>query len=178
MNRCVVTYRYYDIRILAKLLIFFVIELSSESGPQLLHDIEVELREMQLSLLTEIEKRRQVEAALNSMRNQWALISQQLSTVGLTLPADPMAVVEHEKSVVDPADEFCRQIDIARFVSNSIGRGTAKAEIEEEMENHIESMNFEIARLMDRVHYYEAVNREMSQRNQEVVGENPIPFEI
>ncbi|CAN1225582.1 hypothetical protein LINPERPRIM_LOCUS2515 [Linum perenne] len=42
--------------------------------------------------------------------------------------------------------------------------------MEAEMETQIEAKNFEIARLMDRLRYYEAVNHEMSQRNQEAVG--------
>jgi hypothetical protein len=39
------------------------------------------------------------------------------------------------------------------------------------MEAQVEAKNFEIARLLDRLHYYEAVNRELSQWNQEVIGE-------
>jgi len=38
------------------------------------------------------------------------------------------------------------------------------------METVIAAKNFEIARLSDRVQYYEAANREMSQRNQEAIG--------
>ncbi|CAK9152364.1 unnamed protein product [Ilex paraguariensis] len=144
-------------------------ELSSESGPQPpLHDIEAELREMRLSLLMEIEKRKQAEETLSTMQNQWLKIWEQLSLVGLTLPADSVAVMGDEQSD-DPAEELSRQVHLARFVSNCIGRGTAKAEVETEMEAQIESKNFEIARLWDRLHYYEAVNREMSQRNQEAV---------
>ena len=37
------------------------------------------------------------------------------------------------------------------------------------METKIAAKNFEIARLSDRVQYYEAANREMSQRNQEAI---------
>ncbi|GFY80368.1 hypothetical protein Acr_01g0001770 [Actinidia rufa] len=80
----------------------------------------------------------------------------------------PIASDEDEEGA-DPAEELCRQVYLARFVSNSIGRGTARAEVEMEMEAQVESKNFEIARLWDRLHYYEAVNREMSQRNQEAV---------
>ncbi|KAA8547391.1 hypothetical protein F0562_003745 [Nyssa sinensis] len=145
-------------------------ELSSESGLQSsLHDVEAELREIRLSLLMEIEKRKQAEEALNNMRSHWLRIRQQLSLVGLTLPADPIALAEDEQLDVDPVEELCQQVYVTRFVSNSVGRGTAKAEVEMEMETQIELKNFEIARLWDRLHYYEAVNREMSQRNQEAV---------
>ncbi|KAE9467000.1 hypothetical protein C3L33_01094, partial [Rhododendron williamsianum] len=146
-------------------------ELSSDNGrqpPPL--DIECELREIRLSLFMEIENRKQAEEALDNMRSQWLRIRQQLSFVGLTLPAEPISLAEDERLGVDPVEELCRQVYLARFVSHSIGRGTAKAEVEMEMETHIESKNFEIARLWDKLHYYEAVNREMSQRNQEAVG--------
>lgn len=144
-------------------------ELSSESGPQLaLPDIESELREMRLTLLMEIEQRKQAEENLNNLRSQWQRIREQLSLVGLNLPADPTAFGEGEEPA-DPAAEACQQVYLARFVSNSIGRGVAKAEVEMEMEAQIELKNSEIARLWDRLHYFEAVNQEMSQRNQEVV---------
>lgn len=125
----------------------------------------------------EIEKRKQAEESLNDMRNQWQRIRQQLAQVGLTLPADPIAVAEEgEQPNIDPAEEICRQVYLARFVSESVGRGIAKAEMEAQMEAQIETKNFEIARLWDRLHYYEAMNREMSQRNQEAVGENILPL--
>uniref|UniRef100_A0A5B6YW29 Netrin receptor DCC n=1 Tax=Davidia involucrata TaxID=16924 RepID=A0A5B6YW29_DAVIN len=145
-------------------------ELSSESGPQpSLCDVEAELREIRLSLLMEIEKRKQAEEALNNMRSQWLRIQQQFSLVGLILPADLIAVAEDEQVDVDPIEELCQQVYLARFVSNSIGRGIAKAEVEMEMEAQIELKNFEITRLWDRLQYYEAVNREMSHRNQEAI---------
>lgn len=145
-------------------------ELSSDNGrqpPPL--DIEGELREIRLSLLMEIENRKQAEETLDIMRSRWSRIRQQLSVVGLTLPADPIALAEDEQLGVDPVEELCRQVYLARFVSHSIGRGIAKAEVEMGMETQMESKNFEIARLLDKLHYYEAVNREMSQRNQEAV---------
>ncbi|KAJ9703505.1 hypothetical protein PVL29_005026 [Vitis rotundifolia] len=97
----------------------------------------------------------------------WQTISQQLSLVGLTLPADLAVVGEDGQPDVDIAQELSQQVSIARFVSDSIGRGIAKAQVEMEMEAQMDSKNFEIARLWDRLHYYDAVNREMSQRNQE-----------
>ncbi|KAL2520570.1 hypothetical protein Fot_24493 [Forsythia ovata] len=144
-------------------------ELSSESGPQpSIPDIETELREIRLSLLMEIEKRKQAEEILNDMRNQWKSIRDQLSLVGLTLPADPTTLLE-DGQPGDSAEDLCQQVYLARFVSNVIGRATVKAEVEMEMEAQIELKNSEIGRLWGRLHYYEAVNREMSQRNQEAV---------
>lgn len=145
-------------------------ELSSESGPQPPpRDVEAELREMRLSLLMEIEKRKQAEEVLDSMRTQWLKIREQLALVGITLPADPVAQTEAEQLHLDLAEELSRQLYIVQFVSSAIGRGTAKAEVEMEMEARIESKNFDIARLCDKLQYYEAVNREMSQRNQETI---------
>jgi hypothetical protein len=151
------------------------LELSSESGQQPSpspHHNGAELREMRLSLLMEIEKRKQAEEALTNMQNQWQRIRQELALVGLSLPAFPVDVPENDQpSDSNPAEEICQQIYLARFVSESIGRGIAKAEAEIELEAQVEEKNFEIARLCDRLHYYEAVNREMSHRNQEVIGE-------
>ncbi|XP_047955957.1 uncharacterized protein LOC125201674 isoform X2 [Salvia hispanica] len=145
-------------------------ELSSESGHQ--HpppDFETELREIKLTLLMEIEKRKEAEENLNILQSQWQRICEQSSLVGLNLPADPTALGEGEEPV-DPAAEICQQVYLTQFVSNSIGRGIAKAEVEMEMEAQIELKNSEIARLLDRLHYFEAVNQEMSYRNQEVVA--------
>lgn len=66
-------------------------------------------------------------------------------------------------------DDIRQQVHTARFISNAIGRGTARAEVEMEMEAQLESKNFEISRLLERLHCYETMNREMSQRNQEAV---------
>ncbi|KAK7262879.1 hypothetical protein RJT34_30460 [Clitoria ternatea] len=142
-------------------------ELSSEGGTQFSqHDVEAELRDIRLSLLMEIEKRKQVEESLNNMQSQWGRIRQELSLVGIVLPADLTAAAEGES---DPVEDIYQQVYIARFISNTIGRGTARAELECEMEAQLELKNFEIARLLERLHFYETVNREMSQRNQEAV---------
>ncbi|KAK8606753.1 hypothetical protein V6N13_052513 [Hibiscus sabdariffa] len=143
-------------------------ELSCESGTQSnYHDPEAEVREIRLSLLTEIEKKKQAEEALNEMRCMWKRMSQELAAVGLSLPADPIDVTDEE--LVNRAEELRQQAYIARFVSLSVGRGIARAEMETEMETQIDSKNFEIARLWDKLHYYEAMNQEMSQRNQEAI---------
>ncbi|KAE8685399.1 GTPase Era [Hibiscus syriacus] len=143
-------------------------ELSSESGTQPgYRDTEAEVREIRLSLLMEIEKRKQAEEALNKLRCVWKRMSQELGIVGLLLPADPIDITDDE--LVKRAEEMRQQAHIARFVSLCVGKGIARAEMETEMEVQIESKNFEIARLWDKLHYYEAVNQEMSQRNQESI---------
>ncbi|CAN1225576.1 hypothetical protein LINPERPRIM_LOCUS2515 [Linum perenne] len=146
-------------------------ELSSETGMQsALHDFQTELRETRLSLMMEIEKGRQADDALKNVQNQWQRIREQLALAGLSVPPCPIDLTENDEPIsVDPAEELSQQLDIIRFVSNSIGGGITRAEMEAEMETQIEAKNFEIARLMDRLRYYEAVNHEMSQRNQEAV---------
>lgn len=152
-------------------------ELSSEGGPQpSLSKFEAELREMRLSLLMEIEKRKQAEEALSHMRSQWQQLRQQFSVVGLTLPAELTVLAEGEQLDCNPAEEILQQLHVSRFVSESIGRGVARAEVEMELGALIESKNFEIARLTDRVHFYEVVNREMYQRNQDALGQISIPL--
>ncbi|CAN8278663.1 unnamed protein product [Cochlearia groenlandica] len=141
-------------------------ELSTDSGIQSsVHNNEDELRETRLSLLMEIEKRKQTEEALEQMQIHWQRLREQLSQVGLFLPIDPTASANN----MNLSEELRRQLDVARFVSDSLGRGMAKAELEMKMESILEAKNFEITRLTDRLHYYEAVNREMSQRNQEAI---------
>nr|XP_010940103.1 uncharacterized protein LOC105058764 [Elaeis guineensis] len=146
-------------------------EISSEGASQSSYqNVENELREMRLNLLMEIERRKQAEEALENLQSQWQMLSQHLSLAGLSLPSPPaMTDEKDEKSCIDPAEELCRQIVIAHFVAASVGRGCSRAEVELELEPQIEAKNFEIARLWDRLHYYEAANREMSQRNQEAV---------
>ncbi|KAI3893463.1 hypothetical protein MKW92_012231 [Papaver armeniacum] len=145
-------------------------ELSSEGGASSsLRDFEAELREIRLNLLMEIEKRKQAEEAFNKMQTHWQQLQRRLAVIGLKLPADPLVAEKDTDSTLDIAADLCQQIHNARIVSNSIGRATAKAEAEMEIKSLIESKNFEIARLSDRLHYYEVVNAEMSQRNQEAI---------
>ena len=145
------------------------IELATETGIQhTATDVEAELGEMRMGFLIEMDKKKLAESRLSDMKSQWGRIREQLSVVGVTLPADPTMLEDEPAN--DPGEEICRQVDVLRFVSNAVGRGISRAELEEEFESHLQSKNFEIARLLDRLHYYEAVNHEMSQRNQETIG--------
>lgn len=132
-------------------------------------DLQAELREMRLNLLMEMENRKQAEESVANMQRQWEKIRQKLLLVGLTVPL--LSANEDEMLNFDLVEDLSQQVAVARFVSESVGRGIAKAEVETEMEALVESKNFEIARLTDRLHYYEAMNHEMCQRNQEAIGE-------
>ncbi|KAF8018277.1 hypothetical protein BT93_H3239 [Corymbia citriodora subsp. variegata] len=141
-------------------------ELSSEGGVLCSrHDLEEELREIRLSLLMEIEKRKQTEEALANLQSQWQRIKHELSSMGLTLHACPDMACEQLD--VDSLEDLSQRVFLARFVSNAIGRGIAKAEVELQVEAQVKEKNFEIARLLERLNYYETLNHEMSQRNQE-----------
>ncbi|KAF9620101.1 hypothetical protein IFM89_010751 [Coptis chinensis] len=145
-------------------------ELSTEGGRQTpLRDVEAELREIRLNLLMEIEVRKQAEETVEIMKSRWQRLGQRLALEGLTLPAVSTITVEDEKLEFDHAEELCQQISFAHAVSTSIGRVTAKAEAEMELEAKIELKDSEISRLRQRLHYYETVNREMSLRNQEAI---------
>ena len=124
--------------------------MSSESGSQTAsNDVETELRELRLSLLVEMEKRKQAEEKANDMQSQWRRICEQLSLVGLNLPEDPTLLKNQIPD--DIGAELSRQVNHIRSVSNSIGREEAKAELEPEMKAQLKSKNFEIARLLDRL---------------------------
>ncbi|TYG98364.1 hypothetical protein ES288_A10G112000v1 [Gossypium darwinii] len=143
-------------------------ELSSNNAPHtFVRDIEAELREIRSNLLVEIEKRKKAEETLNQMRCKWQRISQEFAVAGLALPVDPVDATDDE--LVKPVEELRQQESVARLVSLSVGRGVARAEMQMEMESQIKLKNFEVARLLDRLHYYKAVNQEMSQRNQEAI---------
>ncbi|GKA90449.1 heat shock cognate 70 kDa protein 2, partial [Tanacetum coccineum] len=144
-------------------------KLAPETGIQhTATDAEGELCELQTGFLMEVEKRKQAETRLNDMISQWGRIREQLYVVGLSLPED-LTMLDDEPAN-DPGEELYRQVDHLRFISNSVRRGIARAELEVEMESQMQSKNFEIARLLDKLHYYEAVNHKMSQRNQESIG--------
>ncbi|XP_010557802.1 PREDICTED: uncharacterized protein LOC104826683 [Tarenaya hassleriana] len=146
-------------------------ELSSVDSevPTSVNGFEADLRDVRLSLQMEIEKREQADETLEQMRAHWERLREQLVEVGVSLPADPTSSADSKQHNMSVTEQLCFQLEVARLVSDSIGRGLTKAEVEKEMETKLEAKNSEIVRLSDRLHYYEAVNREMSQRNQEAI---------
>ncbi|XP_058191224.1 uncharacterized protein LOC131308326 [Rhododendron vialii] len=137
--------------------------LSSTYGPK----IESELRAARLSLLEEIERRKTAEHAVTQMYSQWQRLASLLSQTGLTFPSPPNATSTQLE--IDVLEQCCQELEVTRFVAEAIGRGQARAEAEIAAELIIESKDQEISRLRDKLQYYEAVNHEMSQRNQEVM---------
>ncbi|KAL8155714.1 hypothetical protein AgCh_000932 [Apium graveolens] len=131
------------------------------------HSFESEMRATRLSLLDEIGKRKIAEDALGLMYSQWQRVSDLLlAQAGLRFPA-PSNSMQFE---IGPIEQFCQELVVTRFVSEAIGQGLARAETEIAAEEIFKAKDQEISRLRDRLQYYEAVNHEMSQRNQEVIG--------
>ncbi|KAG2247894.1 hypothetical protein Bca52824_087522 [Brassica carinata] len=136
-------------------------KLSTDSGIQSsINNTESELREIRLSLLMEIEKRKQTEEALEQMKIHWQRLREQLAQVGVFVPIDPTISTNNSNI----SEELCCQLEAARFVSDFLSRGMAKAEVEMEMDSMLETKNFEITRLFDRVHHYEALARRERQK--------------
>ncbi|GAA0164659.1 hypothetical protein LIER_20246 [Lithospermum erythrorhizon] len=135
---------------------------SFSSGQLRGHSIESEIRAIRLSLLEEIEQRKTSEDTLKLMQNQWQRISNLLARVGLALHALP--TVDGES-----LEQLTQEVIVTKFVAEAVGHGVARAEAELISQTILESKDQEISRLRDRLQYYEAVNLEMSQRNQEIV---------
>jgi len=143
-------------------------EISSDGATRSSRCVDDDFREMRLSMLTEIEGRKQAEEAAENWQNEWKKLSHHLSLIALSLPS-PTVDENADDTSMDPGAELCQQITVSQLVAAAIARGLARVEVESEMESVISAKNFEIARLSDRVQYYEAANREMSQRNQEAI---------
>ncbi|CAN4110834.1 unnamed protein product [Withania somnifera] len=147
---------------------YFSLEGSSLNGSAYGSNIESELRATRLKLLEEIERRKTAEDALDMMRCQWQNISTVLSQAGLTLPS-PSDVIGGMQLDNASIEQLYQELVVTRFVAEALGKGQARAEAELAAESILESKNQEISRLRDRLRYYEAVNHEMSHRNQEII---------
>ncbi|CAH9136470.1 unnamed protein product [Cuscuta epithymum] len=141
---------------------------SASSVSSYIVTMESELRTTRLQLLQEIEKRKDAENTLNMMSCQWQRISNILSEAGLKLPS-PSSVIGGMEPDPNSIEDILQEIIVARFVSQAVGKGQARAEVELAVEAIIESKSQEISRLRDRLMYYETANREMSERNQEIL---------
>ncbi|KAL3515811.1 hypothetical protein ACH5RR_022713 [Cinchona calisaya] len=146
----------------------FSSDTSASNTPSCGPNLESELRALRLSLLEEIEMRKEAEEALSSMHSQWQSISNLLAEVGLPLPtpSNCSGSMQHSNGLIE---DLCQEVIVARFVAQAIGKGQARAEAELAAEAILESKDQEISRLRDKLQYYEAVNHEMSQRNQGII---------
>lgn len=130
--------------------------------------LQTELDALKENLLVETRRRKRVEETLNHMQNQWQKMAKKFSSAGMSFPSMIINSVPQDMGL-DCIDEIDRQLVVARYVAEAIGRVSAKAEMEQKMEAMVEAKNHEIGRLRDKIQFYEVVNHEMSRRNQEVI---------
>lgn len=130
--------------------------------------LQTELDALKENLLVETRKRKQIEETLNHMQNQWQKMAKSFSSAGISFPSTIINSVPQDMGL-DCIDEIGIQLVVARYVAEAIGRVSAKAEMEQNMEAMVEAKNHEIGRLRDKIQFYEVVNNEMSRRNQEVI---------
>ncbi|XP_031496843.1 uncharacterized protein LOC116262003 [Nymphaea colorata] len=137
----------------------------SKGSPFFHPGLLAELDALRLDLSLEVEKRKKAEEAIEHMHAQWKRIAKQLSQVGFAFP-----IPDESGNFIqgnDGIELLLQQIAVARLVAEAVGRGVARAEAGAAAEALINAKNVEIARLRDRLQYYEAVNHEMTQRNLE-----------
>lgn len=139
----------------------------SQSSSSVGRDLETELHSLSLNLREETEKRRLAEEDLLHMQNHWQNMAKSLSQLGLSFPLDCHSV--NAQLETDSA-ALCQEVIVLKAVSEAIERSLTQAESEAVINEIINSKNHGISRLRDRLLYYETVNHEMTQRNQEIRG--------
>lgn len=146
----------------------FSSDTSNSNAPSYGSNLESELRALRLSLLEEIERHKQAEEDLSSMHSRWQRIIDLLSEVGIALPSpsNSSGSMQQNNTAIE---DLAQEVVVARFVAHAIGKGQAQADAEIAAEAILESKDQEISRLRDKLQYYEAVNHEMSQRNQGII---------
>ncbi|GLJ20054.1 hypothetical protein SUGI_0363670 [Cryptomeria japonica] len=122
-----------------------------------------ELDILRSKISMEIGRRVRAEEALSLWQNLWQEMIERFSLSGVSLPS----IEIDGNRLASFVDDVCGQFTIARTVPNAAGRASIRAETEHEMKIQIDNKNSEISRLRHELQYYELVNREMSQRNQE-----------
>ena len=125
-----------------------------------------------LQLKAEIQRRVAAEDAREALQQQRDGMAQLLYSAGILVPqsdvgafeateTDKMRGVSHSES---------QRLVVARYVAGAVATGAVRAEAEAELQIVLAEKSREIARLKDKLQYYELVNHEMSQRNQESIG--------
>lgn len=123
-------------------------------------------------LQEEIARRIRAEESLASLQLRWNEMAKRCSLIGLTVSSGPIqdgTLERGSKNVQDPSNQFSEKLMVARLVGGAIARAAVRAIKDEELESMLAGKNREISRLWDKLQYVELVNREMSQRNQEVI---------
>jgi hypothetical protein len=113
----------------------------------------------------EIRRRIAAEDAMALLQQQNRELASQLAMLD-SVVVDVVDPVSNEQE--DDAAQ-AQKLAVAHVVASSIARGAARAEAKEELENVVADKNRELARLRDKLQYYELVNHEMSHHNQEAI---------
>lgn len=106
-------------------------------------------------------------------QRQWNAMAKRCASMGVSLPT--IEVDNGLGNESDPAEaenqelfQHNQKVIVARMVAGAIARAIVRTEKDEELEYLVGVKNREISRLWDKLQYLELINREMSQRNQEV----------
>ncbi|KAI5060355.1 hypothetical protein GOP47_0024775, partial [Adiantum capillus-veneris] len=111
-------------------------------------------------------KRIKAEENVVLWQKHWKDTAKWYVTAGVSLPFEIDDLLGSQSD--SAAEVLDQELVVARLVGEAIARAVARAEKEEELELVLGVKNREISRLWDKLQYLELVNREMSQRNQEV----------
>ncbi|CAM6087444.1 unnamed protein product [Calypogeia fissa] len=123
-----------------------------------------------LQLKAEIQRRIAAEEARECLQHQRDGMAQMLSSAGISVPLSEFGAVKlNSDKVLGISDSESQRLMVARYVAGAVATGAVKAEAEAELQTVLAEKSKEIARLKDKLQYYEVVNHEMSQRNQESI---------
>ncbi|KAH9293043.1 hypothetical protein KI387_041750, partial [Taxus chinensis] len=125
--------------------------------------IYAELDILRSKISVETGQRIRGEEALSLWQNFWKEIIVNFSLIGVSL----QSIEIDGDGMVDFINNICGHLTVSRTVATAVGRASMRAELENEVKMLIDNKNTEISRLRDKLQYYELVNHEMSQRNQE-----------
>ena len=117
----------------------------------------------------EVVKRIQAEESLAELQLKWNEMARIFSSIGQCV-ADFHNNKESRQNINPLEQLLSEKLTVARVVAASVARATICVEKDEEFQSILEAKNREILRLHGKMQYYELVNREMSQRNREIIG--------
>ncbi|KAL2654202.1 hypothetical protein R1flu_022330 [Riccia fluitans] len=120
-------------------------------------------------LAEEIKRRIKAEEALKALQQQRDGMVQLLSSAGVSLSPSDSSLLGENGLEMRISQFEAERLSVARTVAVAVAIGAVKAEAEAELQSVLAEKSKEIARLRDKLQYYETLNHEMSQRNQEAI---------
>lgn len=145
---------------------------SSEDGDGKAQASPASNQGMAASLQEELARRIKAEDTLASLQRRWNQMARRCLSIGLELKPGAGRrgdAADQAQGIIDPFEIISQKLVIARLVGGSVARAAIQVATEEEFESMLAAKNREISRLHDKLQYYELVNQEMSQRNQEII---------